>query len=79
MNNEEAGDLVHQVAVEGRKIFRNAETEQQLATQAMSKVSPEQREVIRDMYAEMANYLRKECKLTIPEIRKVLQEMFTVL
>jgi len=74
----EPSTLIHEVAVEARKLFQESEREQDLTANAMNKISPEDRETIRNMYAEMANYLRKECKLTVPEIRKVLREMFTV-
>jgi len=76
--NNESPTLIHELAVETRKLFQNKEKEQHLTTNAMERVSSEQREMIREMYAEMANYLRKECKLTVPEIRKVLREMFSV-
>jgi len=76
--SNEPSTLIHEVAVEARKLFVEKEKKEHLTTSAMNKMSSEHREVIRDMYAEMANYLRKECKLTVPEIRKVLKEMFTV-
>jgi len=75
---EEAAKLINGLAVEGRKLIEKCEREEHLTINAMSRVSSEQREVIRNMYVEMANYLRKECNFMVPEIRKVLREMFTV-
>lgn len=78
MKSEEAPGLVHELAVETRKLLDKTEREGQLTAQAIEEVSTEDRELIREQLTWLAKYIREKYKFSVPTIRRVLREMLGV-
>jgi len=67
--------LLNELAVETRRFYENKERTEKLDAFIRERVPPEVEERIREMHVEMADLLRKECGLKVPEIRRYLDEM----